>query len=498
MSSNNTASQIYSYHTFLLAFHYDGDNKPSENGSWTKYDLLDFSKMNDDTEKKLNYQRIQYFTPEARELFFQNGKYYKYDLSPNEQYKIEKKTDNGTLHYDLDVNEVRVILFEGNIGVLILELENTKYTSLQAVKHINEYGRRINLPYIGDGQSPHALVADKITFLGKTEDFVQKGKDILSKGNMDQFKDGYIMEPVKNLLDELLPQHGKIIPVLDDRMFVCCMVRDGKLSQDIENGKDFYLDKDFSQKIYALSFIDATDASCQGVEMREEILKRCTDSRWRDWGTIDVITHHSLVRITGGVEKDYIVPSVVNPFLIQYVYLAIGALVQRATILSLSAESAEISEEYSNDGFSGELDKKLRKLKKKYVYAQNNIFLHELTVQEQGVEEFDMLKNELYIKDSLENLNNKIDGLYGFVKEYSDDKEDRKFNVMGVFLALMFIFEPMSIIIANNSNENIIQAWWWAGIPMAFIAIVTLAGFGLYTFKRIWRKCRQKMRKTRR
>ena len=109
-----------------------------------------------------------------------------------------------------------------------------------------------------------------------------------------------------------------------------------------------------------------------------------------------------------------------------------------------------------------------------------------------------MLKNELYIKDSLENLNNKIDGLYGFVKEYSDDKEDRKFNVMGVFLALMFIFEPMSIIIANNSNENIIQAWWWAGIPMAFIAIVTLAGFGLYTFKRIWRKCRQKMRKTRR
>ena len=466
MSSNNTASQIYSYHTFLLAFHYDGDNKPSENGSWTKYDLLDFSKMNDDTEKKLNYQRIQYFTPEARELLFAKDSHFIYDLSGKDcTYKIVKENTE----YVLDVNAVRAILFEGNIGVLMIELENTKYQSIEAVNKINEYGRRINLPYIGNGTS-HALVANKITFLGETEDFVAKGNDIISRDNIDDLKDGYIMKPVEKLLDELLPQHGKIIPVLDDRMFVCCMVRDSKLSNELSSGKDIYLDRELSQKIYALSFIDADGASCQSVEMREEILKRCIDSRWRDWGTIDVITHHSLIRITGGVEVD-IVDSVVNPFLIQYVYLAIGALVQRATILSLSAESAEISEEYSNDGFSGELDKKLRKLKKKYVYAQNNIFLHELTVQEQGVEEFDMLKNELYIDNSLENLNNKIDGLYGYVKEYSDDKrarleresdaekarleresdkkEDRKFNILGVFLALMFIIEPFAMTVKN-------------------------------------------------
>ena len=455
MSSNNTASQIYSYHTFLLAFHYDGDNKPSENGSWTKYDLLDFSKMNDDTEKKLNYQRIQYFTPEARELLFAKDSHFTYDLSGKDcTYKIVKENTE----YVLDVNAVRAILFEGNIGVLMIELENTKYQSIEAVNKINEYGRRINLPYIGNGTS-HALVANKITFLGETEDFVAKGNDIISRDNIDDLKDGYIMKPVEKLLDELLPQHGKIIPVLDDRMFVCCMVRDSKLSNELSSGKDIYLDRELSQKIYALSFIDADWASCQSVEMREEILKRCIDSRWRDWGTIDVITHHSLIRITGGVEVD-IVDSVVNPFLIQYVYLAIGALVQRATILSLSAESAAISNKYLSKDFSEELNNELKNLKKKYVYAQNNIFLHELTVQEQGVEEFDMLKNELYIDNSLENLNNKIDGLYGYVKEYSDDKrarleresdkkEDRKFNILGVFLALMFIIEPFAMTVKN-------------------------------------------------
>ena len=466
MSSNNKAENIYSYHTFLLAFHYDGDNKPAENGNWKKDDLMDFSKSNiTDEEKRLNYQRIQYFTPEARSLLFDKENHFVYDLSGKEAtYKIVKEQTE----YVLDVNSIRAILFEGNIGVLIIELENTKYQSIEDVNKINEYGRRINLPYIGKEGEPHALVANKITFLGETEDFVQKGKDILSQDNIDDLKDGYIMKPVEKLLDELLPQHGKIVPVLDDRMFVCCMVRDSKLSNELSSGKDIYLDRELSQKIYALSFIDANGASCKSVEMREEILKRCIDSRWRDWGTIDVITHHSLIRITGGVEVD-IVDSVVNPFLIQYVYLAIGALVQRATILSLSAESAEISNKYLLNDFSEELNNELKNLKKKYVYAQNNIFLHELTVQEQGVEEFDMLKNELYIDNSLENLNNKIDGLYGYVKEYSDDKrarleresdaekarleresdkkEERKFNMLGILFGLMFITEPIANIL---------------------------------------------------
>ena len=496
MSSNNTASQIYSYHTFLLAFHYDGDNKPAENGNWKKDDLMDFSKSNiTDEEKRLNYQRIQYFTPEARSLLFDKDNHFVYDLSGKEAtYKIVKEQTE----YVLDVNSIRAILFEGNIGVLIIELENTKYQSIEDVNKINEYGRRINLPYIGKEGEPHALVANKITFLGETEDFVQKGKDILSQDNIDDLKDGYIMKPVEKLLDELLPQHGKIVPVLDDRMFVCCMVRDAGLSEEVtsvkkvdktdehgqpvkdekgktvkveveKEGKGIYLDRELSKKIYSLAFIDAEWASCQSVEMREEILKRCIDSRWRDWGTIDVITHHSLIRITGGVELDFIVPSVVNPFLIQYVYLAIGALVQRATILSLSAESAEISNKYLLNDFSEELNNELKNLKKKYVYAQNNIFLHELTVQEQGVEEFDMLKNELYIDNSLENLNNKIDGLYGYVKEYSDDKrarleresdaekarleresdkkEERKFNMLGILFGLMFITEPIANIL---------------------------------------------------
>ena len=126
-------------------------------------------------------------------------------------------------------------MFENNIGILVIELENTKYHNIGAVKEINEYGRRINLPYIGDGQTPHALVADSITFLGQTEDFGEKGNEIILQKEFKRNSSGYIMKPVEDLLKELLPESKGIHCVVDDRMFVCCLLRDSNLSNQISS-----------------------------------------------------------------------------------------------------------------------------------------------------------------------------------------------------------------------------------------------------------------------
>lgn len=103
-------------------------------------------------------------------------------------------------------------------------------------------------------------------------------------------------------------------------------------------GEDIYSDRELANKIYSFAYIDADDSSCQSPEMRQELLKRCVYSRWRDWGTIDVITHHSLVRVTG--EWEGLTASVITPFLTQYVTMAAGALLQRATLMTLSKECA--------------------------------------------------------------------------------------------------------------------------------------------------------------
>ena len=65
--------------------------------------------------------------------------------------------------------------------------------------------------------------------------------------------------------------------------------------------------------------------------------------------------------------------------------MAIGALMQRAAMLWLSNESTVLSELHLRTYKSGRITKEfaddLRMLRKKYVYAQNNIFLHHLKFQ---------------------------------------------------------------------------------------------------------------------
>ena len=165
--------------------------------------------------------------------------------------------------------------------------------------------------------------------------------------------------------------------------------------------------------------------------MREALLRRCVYSRWRDWGTFDVITHHSLVRLTGA--WDGLRDSVINPFLTQYTVMAAGALLQRATAMKLSEECADISSAYFNGNETEALNDRILRLKRAYVYAQNNIFLNHFTAQEQGIDEFDMMRSEMYIKDSLKNLSYKVNGIYDFATASAEEEENHLLNMLTYF-----------------------------------------------------------------
>ena len=274
-----------------------------------------------------------------------------------------------------------------------------------------------------------------------------------------------IIYPVLRLIRELLPDCRNISPIIDDRMFVCCMVRDEALSKKIETKKtvetgdgkeitvdvrdDIFCDETLSNELYAFAFIDAGDSTCQDPVMRESILRRCVYGRWRDWGTIDIITHHSFIRLTG--ESKGIVDSVINPFLLQYITMAAGVLLQRATILQLSGECTEISEKYFDNKNPTrrslkQVNEEIKTLKREYVYAQNTVFLEQFTVQEQGVDEFSMMKRELNIDDSLERLEQKINSLYEYTEEYSEEQENKLLNLIayiGLPLALINLIVDM-------------------------------------------------------
>ena len=488
----------YSYHTFLLAFHYKGDFKNTDVsvGRWH----ADSIRQGKNEDLMLNYQNFQYFTPEARKLMFdeKKNKRFVYDIPQDvsREYIINKiieeenketgEKENRNKEYRLFVNNIIATVFSNiNIAIFQIEVENHNYRSLSDVKRINEYGRRINLPFVMGKDKIHPLVADSITLFGDTVDFHDFGVQSLKKYKAKDDKND-IIPPILNLIRELLPDSTEFHPVIDDRMFVCCLVRDEKFSTEMKSvivndydivtsvGKDIYTDRNLSNRLYALAFIDADSSSCQSPEMRETLLKRCVYSRWRDWGTIDVVTHHSLIRITG--ERKDIKDSVINPFLTQYITMAAGVLLQRATVLQLSNECSEIAKKYFEDKTDGEkcdeeLDVRIKKLKRDYVYAQNNIFLNQFTVQEQGIDEFDMLKNELYIGDSLKNLDDKINSIYDFTTEYSEGEENNLLNTLTIVGLPLSLIQTLAVIVSFACFS---ESTWMQIISFEIVIVVSI------------------------
>ena len=615
--------QVYSYHTFLFPFIWKTDKKVdgkikkielnefldliTDNGTGSRWTPYDWKKRKED-EKFLSdywmqdYQTYQYFTESANELIFNcKGRdtvrcfYYSDAFSKNGKYIITKWGNK----YELNINNIRLNIYDAGIAVLIMEMENCDHTSLDDVNAINEFGRRINLPFLISGCSP-SLCADsiEIRFEGnpipdKDDPFIQNYKQIsldIKSTRIDagfetdkKFKNEsgkilveddisftYIMEPIQTLLDggkgkrtksvTANPEHKNepnkfyIKPCVDDRMFVCCIVTDSALSNEIKGidsdalsycqdmnvrlkrvgctfslkddvytirssegkeykltkedfeykvGKDqsgtkteYYIVPDRSDKLHSLymnGWADETtlpnrlykfmyienDLSCQNPEMKKRILSDSIYDRWIQSGTIYGITHHSICCIT-----DPGVNSVIISFLIQYVHMATLALVQRSVILMLEDEVAAVSNKFKEDVDVSEEDiREIERLQAKYVKIQNQIMLSEVTVQEQGVEIYQMMRKQLYIENNLNDLDMSMNNLRDVsestndrLERRSDEAEDKKIDFISIGLALMFITEPLSMLFSGN-NDNRVQSIIWSIMTLVFITVILVIAF---------------------
>ena len=273
----------YSYHTFLLPFEYSGMVSPDVKNRAAS--TITETKIQAGENYVSDYAMFQYFTPEARKLLF-GAKYdysYSSEMLENEVYVIEKKQGDGAKTFSLPVTSLRVLMHDNGIGLLMLSMENRGYPDINDIAWINEYGRRINLPFLSD--APHKLVAEKITLLGKTADFEELTKEYISSGYTP---DGEIIEPIRAVIEEFLGSGSKISPIIDDRMFVCCLIRNDDLSETLKDDGLYS-----SEQVYRLGFVDASDASCPSNRLRCKILDRCVYDRWAPWGTADAAARRS-------------------------------------------------------------------------------------------------------------------------------------------------------------------------------------------------------------
>lgn len=469
----------YSYHTFLFPFIWNDGGKVTWDGfqkvlaigrhwfetDW-KEEAIPAGIGRDDWLQ--DYAAFRYFTDAANRVIFctcgGNAAHcfeYRYNGQPLRNigtYIITK----GSEVFRLNINAIRLNVYDTGVAILVFELENRECRSLVEVNKINEYGRRINLPYLTPGSS-HNLCADKIAIdvSGEvfTEDYLQKlnelGEDFDAAKKTISLS--YIMKPIQHIIDsdsgyEVTSTRAHrgakklfIKPCVDDRMFVCCLVLDEAFADEIKGEKDqgeyAYLssgDKSegrnsnsnndiinptISTDLYQFAYIE-TSPSCRSRKMRRKLLEECVYDRWIDDGTIYAATHHSLVCATKCEDPN----PVINPFLTLYVQLAKLALVQRATILALSDEAAGVAEGLNTDrDITSEQIEAIEKLQARYVKAQNQLMLFEATVQEQGVEVYNLIKEQLYIKKNLSEFDRQMNNLRD-VANISHDRLERKID----------------------------------------------------------------------
>ena len=502
MSDNNTERKPYSYHTFIFPFIWGKNHKVIWDKNHKETKRKEFEKCLNlklwERERKLtknndadtlieNYNTYHYFNSAARNALYDDDDNntvvwcYRFNIekawkntdentddwinnpkgSDNPaKYVINcKHTKDGVIKSttkQLNINGIRLKLFNTGIGVLVFELENYLYKELEEINWLNEYGRRIYMPFLLTKNSCE-LCAEEISIMFNGEN-ITNGK---TWKEIRDFTETKLASPITYLLSndtyKITTQRastGKnnffIEPIVDDRMFVAC----------------YYINKDFATKMakqptaeqptaeqptneyrylsdaskdikgsdncaaawYKTIFVDSGDISCYSKSLLKEKLQKHTYDRWIEKGSLTGISEYSLVTVTS---SDW--DALYRNFLTQYIEMMILVLAQRASLLNF--------ERMISYSAMGKYD--ICKIQDSYVKFQSQLLLKEVTPQQQGIELYKMLLDNLFIQEQATEIEKQISALSTQKSSKSENKE----NLILFILAALSIFDVVNYLV---------------------------------------------------
>ena len=467
MSESNKESTCKSHHIFLYPFIIEKQAEKYQEcldsgQNWKKWKAPDYK--TNPREAMDAFMVGQYFNKEARELLqdHDNGKdncvRYRYNESivQNTRYIIEGFVVENEIkkfyRYSLPVNNIELFLFHKKVGILKFETRTEGNVSLEDCKKINDFGRRILLPYISrdreqdKDENGTILCADYLGLQFKdNRRFVKCFRDEMREwsglSRADYKAPAFLYALIfgefgNDDAPESFPEMENIQSVTDDRMYLCSIILDDRLDKIIKNwGHDSEGEKEAKKRaeekaktIYALAFADWGDATCQNANMRRRLLDKAIYTRWSDWGTLYSVSNSAfLCMATTTAPED----AVVRPFLTEYYLIAVLVLAQKVSITDFSQQAAEkTSGVEAKDMIPENQVKDLIQLHEEYVAWMNREYLLEVTEQEQGVDIYGLLQEQLGIPMHIERLQTQLQGLFSV----ANVSEGRQLNQKGTEL----------------------------------------------------------------
>ena len=462
-----TKNTPYSYHNFLFPFLWNDDagvhsrRKFSKclNENWVMQKDFDNGSNQQFSDEK--YNQYHYFNPSARQIIYSDGKKsdvvwnYLYNISAedNARYVIKNQKDC----YELGISKIRLKLFDTGIGILIFELVNYSHPEPDDINKINDWGRQIYSPCMSNGIS--LICPDEISLhIGDktiTSDFVNNINSFDTTNLTDVIKSFFtnITHTVTANRKDVSRKVFYIEPVIDNRMFVTCYYANKRFSDAVSeqsNGEYAYITSAHQKPLnisifsnpaadlYKYIYVDGNGLTCQSRTLLRDMLgKEHVYDRWLEYGSITGICEYSFVTLTSKIHQD---DYLVRNFLTQYLEMIIIILAQRATLLNF--------ERMISNCAKGK--KSISEIHKRYLFFKSQLLLNEITPQQQGIELYNMMLDNMFIPEYSAQIENQIEDLYAQKTAKNETSE----NLILFILATLSIFEVINICTDWILNKN--------------------------------------------
>lgn len=448
---------VYSIHTFFFPFVWENDTIDmagifSHGGQDSIWEAADTSMQSSNFSRSVfvgemdpaEYNAFHYFNEAGRNLVFSDGEKglihsfrVRNDIVSDTQYVITKGSDR----YALDITGIFLHVFSTGTAVVELKCRNSAHRSLAAVKAINEYGRRLALPYWMDNGS--SKCADSLEI---------SGPHLHERDDFRSFDNGkvsfcYISRAIRRLLDRngagvtfrarstSAENEIQIRSVVDEKMYDCCLLIDRQLADalatDLEAGNGTF-GSEMSAELNELMFVDL-QGSCSG--RNPAILGQKLDGRlflddlFRGAPKLSAVTDQAYIKVIGEPDFD------VDYFQNIYTKIILLGLVQRMSIAKFSTTISRWTNELRQPGkkLTMRRIKSIMKLQEDFVTFQNQYILSEVTVKTEGRFLYDRIRAEMNIQGEYDDITGQINSLYELVSTAQGDS----FNKWGLVLSLI-------------------------------------------------------------
>jgi Mg2+ and Co2+ transporter CorA len=121
-----------------------------------------------------------------------------------------------------------------------------------------------------------------------------------------------------------------------------------------------------------------------------------------------------------------------------------------------------------------QLRKRVNILNRDYLRFVNNIYFREVTPQDQGIELYDLMQEQMNIKRDEEGLSTEVEQLYHYVTMTNDEQRNTETEKLSIIATLFLVPTLLTGIWGMNLNDENIWFWIWSAVVLVLATIIII------------------------